>query len=540
VAGFGAIVVEGDPMASAGSVTERVGVPRQDSGENDARAWETPFDGLAAQAMRVPWLWPALLTLLVSLYQLGRPELWRDELSSWAYASDPVSQLIKTAAATNAAEASYYLLLHYWIAAFGDSVDAMRLPSVLAMTGAAACVTLVGRRLVDARAGLLAGLAFALVPSVSRFAQEVRFYALDVLLATLALLLLLRALDAPSVRRWAAYGACIAVLGYIDIIALAIVTGHAVGVALRWWRDRDVRLLGFVPAAAAGIAACLPVVVAGWGQSETDIGWIVRPGLDLHAFADLARNLFFSTSVAAALIVLALLAWTVDWQVAAFVTALAVVPVATIWVISQGPHSYFLARYVLPTVVAWALLAGIALSRLDLRLAAAAVLLIGILGAGDQQVIRGPGAHNWASYPVGKAAFYYLDYAGAASIIASHARAGDGIVYPEGGGGGWLLIAPGVQYYLNQDMPRGVPVPRELLAAQTSPESSQIFLAGCPAPAACLGHESRIWVVVSGDDASPYDVMPSDQAAVLLQNYEPLPAFSQSVRGMTVFLLVRM
>jgi mannosyltransferase len=42
---------------------------------------------------------------------------------------------------------------------------------------------------------------FALVPSVSRFAQEVRFYAIDVLLATLALLLLLRALEAPSLRR---------------------------------------------------------------------------------------------------------------------------------------------------------------------------------------------------------------------------------------------------------------------------------------------------------------------------------------------------
>jgi mannosyltransferase len=32
--------------------------------------------------MRVPWLWPTLLTLLLGLYQLGRPELWRDELWS--------------------------------------------------------------------------------------------------------------------------------------------------------------------------------------------------------------------------------------------------------------------------------------------------------------------------------------------------------------------------------------------------------------------------------------------------------------------------
>ena len=49
------------------------------------------------------------------------------------------------------------------------------------------------------------------------------------------------------------------------------------------------------------------------------------------------------------------------------------------------------------------MLAGIALGRLDVRIAAAAVLVFAILGAGDQQVIRSAGAHNWAYYPVGPA-----------------------------------------------------------------------------------------------------------------------------------------
>ena len=99
-------------------------------------------------------------------------------------------------------------MLHYWIAAFGDSIDAMRSLSVLAMAGAAACVTLAGRKLAGTGPGLLAGLVFALMPSVSRFAQEARSYALEVLVATLAALLLLRALDRPSVPRWVAYGRC--------------------------------------------------------------------------------------------------------------------------------------------------------------------------------------------------------------------------------------------------------------------------------------------------------------------------------------------
>ena len=154
--------------------------------------------------------------------------------------------------------------------------------------------------------------------------------------------------------------------------------------------------------------------------------------------ASFDRNLFFSTSVAAALILLAILAWAVNRQAAAFASALAILPVAAVWPLSQGPHSFFIARYLLPTIAAWALLAGIGLSRVGLRLAAASVLTVAILAAGDQQVIRARGAHNWASYPVGQGAFSYLDYAGAAVIIARHAQAGDGIVYRGG-----ALLLPG-------------------------------------------------------------------------------------------------
>jgi dolichyl-phosphate-mannose-protein mannosyltransferase len=247
-------------------VRERASAARSDSSRGGGWAAGAPFGPLADRVMRVPWLWPALLTAILGCYQLGRPELWRDELASWSFAIRPVPDLITTARHVDVNHLAYYLLLHYWIAAFGDSVDAMRALSVLAMAGAAACVTLAGRRLAGARAGLLAGLVFALVPSVSRFAQEIRSYALDMLVATLATLLLLRALDQPAVRRWTVYGACLAVLGYLNPVALAVVTGHAAVVAMRWQRDRDNRLF-FV------------------------------------------RNLFYSTSVAAAFILLAILAW---------------------------------------------------------------------------------------------------------------------------------------------------------------------------------------------------------------------------------------
>jgi hypothetical protein len=85
----------------------------------------------------------------------------------------------------------------------------------------------------------------------------------------------------------------------------------------------------------------------------------------------------------------------------------------------------------------------------------------------------------------------------------------------------------------------GAPVPRELLAAQTAPPSSQVNLAGCAKPASCLGSDSRVWVVVSGDENAPYGVLPQDQAAVLRQRSGPEPALTRHVEGLTVFLLVR-
>jgi len=520
----------------ASSVQEHRATARPDDNGNGIPVSRTAFDDLADQAARLYWCWPALATLVLGLYQIGRPELWRDELASWSFASRPVSSMIASARHTGATQLAYYLLLHVWTAAFGDSTDAMRSLSVLTMAGAAACVALLGRRLAGARAGLISGLVFALVPSVSRFAQEVRFYAPAVLVATLATLLL-RALDRPSAPRWLGYAACLALLGYVDLVALSVVAGHAAGAALRLWHDREHRPWWFLLAAAGGLAACLPLVMAGSAQARNQIAWIPKPGLDLADFAFFGRNLFYSTSVAAALIILAVLAWAVAWREAAFMTAIAVAPVAAVWLVSQGSFSFFFPRYLLFTVGAWAILAGIGLSRLDARIAAAAVLVIAILGAGDQQVIREPGGHSWPSYPVGYGGSY-LDYAGAAAYVARQANTGDGIVYQaREDRESWLMIGYGLQYYLARDMPNGVPAPRQLFVAETAVRAAALYPVPCKHPAACLGTEARIWIVGGGYDKSPYQAVTSAQAAVL----RPLYRLSRvkHVRSLTVFLLTR-
>ena len=489
---------------------------------------------LAGWVMRVPWCWPALLTLALGFYQIGRPELWRDELASWALAERPLGDMFATARRIDGAQLAYYLVLHGWIKVFGDSAGAMRSLSVLAMAGAAVCVTLTGQRLAGPRAGLLAGLIFALVPSVSRYAQEIRFYALQVLLATLATLLLLRALDRPLVRRWAAYAAAVAGLGYADLVALALVTGHLAAVALTWRKNRDHRVFWVVPAVAGAIAVCLPLIIIGSGQAGSQLWWIPRSGLGLTAFSFFARNLCYSTPVAIALLVLAVVAWAVRWRAAAVATAMTVLPVAAVWAVSQGAHSYFFPRYLLFAVAAWAILAGIAASRVNAAVAVAAVaavLLIALLSAKDQGAVREPGAHSWASYPVGADGSYW-DYAGAASVIA-RTGGGGGIVFPTGGPA-WLMIDEGVRYYLEQD---GAVVPRQLFVAATAQQVHGLYAVACEHPAACLGNQERIWIVSAGRAADAWTAVPPGEAAPLRARYHVVLA--RHPEGLSIFLLQR-
>src|SRR6202034_4096331 len=91
--------------------------------------------------MRLTWLaWagPTVLTAALGLYQINVPILWRDELATWSAASRTLPQLWAMVHNVDAVLGLYYLGLHLWMAVFGDSAAAMRLPSALAMTGAAA------------------------------------------------------------------------------------------------------------------------------------------------------------------------------------------------------------------------------------------------------------------------------------------------------------------------------------------------------------------------------------------------------------------
>lgn len=113
------------------------------------------------------------------------------------------------------------------------------------------------------RTGLVAGLLFALVPTVTRYGHEARPYAFAVLFSVLATLLLLPALLRPTLKGWALYTSAITLTGLSHLVALCVVVAHAVAV-LRARRGGDhVALWAFGCAVVMGTSAVVPMIAKG-------------------------------------------------------------------------------------------------------------------------------------------------------------------------------------------------------------------------------------------------------------------------------------
>ncbi|MBB1244207.1 glycosyltransferase family 39 protein [Streptomyces durbertensis] len=320
--------------------------------------------------------------------------MWRDEAVTVAVAGRPLPETWALLQQIDAVHGLYYLLAHGWFALFGDGLWALRVPSVLATAVAAAGVAALGRRLWNARAGLLAGLAYPLLPPVLHHAQEGRSYAMVAAALVWATWTLVRAVERPGAAgRWGGYAALALLACWLNLFAGFALLAH--GVAL--WRagaDHRVWRPWLTACGAVGLGV-LPLALMCTGQAEGQLGWLSRPGAgEWAAFlavtaagwvlarytagggptdgARLTRGRLAGGGLAGGGLALALLA----------------VPPGTLLLLSMA-HPYYVDRYVLYAFAGLALLLGAAADRaLDHRpararrgavLAVAAAVLAGLL-----------------------------------------------------------------------------------------------------------------------------------------------------------------
>ncbi|MBX6750770.1 MAG: glycosyltransferase family 39 protein [Micromonosporaceae bacterium] len=473
------------------------------------------------------WFWPVVTTTGLVLYPLGGPVLWQDELVTLDVARRSVDQILGLVPQVDAVHATYYLFMHFWVQVFGESAFALRLPSALAMGGAAGCVALIGRRLYRPATGVVSGLVFALTPAVTRFGQEARSYGFVVLAAALATLLLLRAVERPSVLRWAGYAASVAACVVFNAVSGAIVVGHLVGLVVLLWRRWAWRpVVGFVAAVGLAGAAAYPVVRLAMKQALRQVHWVPRFSL-LETWQSTVASVEFGY----AMLALALVAWLArPPRATAFLTVAVAMPLLAISIYSLGEVNYFFSKYLLFVLPASAVLVGAGLAAVRWRWAPVVGLVaLALLGLPDHVVMRSHLSHSWYTYPLSRPMNTGLDYETAAKIIVERYQPGDGAVYQRGSAW-WYMIDVGVKHYLPESVR-----PRDVFLLTTAGENHELWPVECATE--CLGGEPRLWVVVAGQTDDVISQLQASQAEALRSTY--VQTWVTHSSGLTVGLLER-
>jgi hypothetical protein len=189
-----------------------------------------------------------------------RSALWLDEALTVDIAKLPLHDL-HAALRRDGAPPLYYVLLHFWIRAFGTSDDAVR-----ALSGVISLITLpvawMAARRVSGRSVAWVVLALlASAPFAVYYATEVRMYSLVMLLTACGILALASALERPRPGNLVAVAVVTAALLYTQYWALYLV--GTVILALLWQQRRTVPSARRVPARSTLIAVvvgCLTFV----------------------------------------------------------------------------------------------------------------------------------------------------------------------------------------------------------------------------------------------------------------------------------------
>jgi mannosyltransferase len=400
--------------------------------------------------------WPAALAaaamLGLGLWGLARDSaMGNDEVATRWAASLSLGQLAHLLRNIDAVHGAYYLLMHVWTAV-GTSPTALRVPSVLAMAAAVALVAIIGRQLTGSGwAGLFAGLVTATTPAMSYYAQTARSYALVFACVTASTVILVKALrsEAPGSGApgtggarpwWLAYGALIMVSGYLNELALLVLTAHAVTVLLA--RPGWPAVRRWAIAAAVGAVLVVPVVVVS-SREAAAVTWIARPDrasltLQFHDYFGIRPEISAALIIC---IVIALLpplrrggaaaAW---WRggglsVQSVAAPLMILPAVLLIAESLVARPFYVDRYVLYGEAGAALLAGAGAFRIGqwLRAGLRWPLLVAVPGVALVvcALVFQLGAQRFDRTPASR----MFDFGGSSRFVGEHARAGDGVLY---------------------------------------------------------------------------------------------------------------
>jgi mannosyltransferase len=361
----------------------------------------------------------------VSLAGAGRPSFWYDEAATISASySRSLAQLWQMLGDVDAVHGLYYLLMHGWFEVFPPTEFWSRVPSGLAVGGAAAGVVVLGSRLSSRTVGVTAGVVCAILPRTTWAGVEARPYALSMMLAVWLTVLLVWAARRAWSLAWVAYGALLAVSILFDVYLALMSVVHLVFV-LAFRRSRAV-VAPFAIASAVVLGAAAPFVAISARQVH-QIAWITPIGR--RTLEDVVvQQCFERVPVFAVLTAVIVAAAVVVWlrgirmlragDREALLLALAWIAIPTVLILawSAVTEPLYTPRYLCFTAPAVALLLGVCIAAVAKR-AWVGLVLIALLAV--------VAAHNYAVVQRGPYAKYGMDYSQVADLISSQAAPGN-------------------------------------------------------------------------------------------------------------------
>jgi mannosyltransferase len=434
---------------------------------------------------------PTVVAAVLVLWGLGQESLWRDEVASVTISGRSFGSMWHVIVHHESNMALFDLVLHPW-QWLGHGDGFLRLPSALFAIATVPVAMLVARRLGGDVAAAITGLVVALNGFVTMFGQQVRGYSLTMLLAAVAALTLLRALESGRRRDWALWALTIGALPYTHVLGALVVVAQVASLVFYPWRRLAVRSLG-ASLIGAGIL-WLPIAIFMKSGDHNRTSWVPPLGRDLvrQTVEALAGNLaMFVVLVVATLVVFGALVATLRrdrapseeaWRLALPLCWVAIPPVL-LGIVCIAQQSW-VDRYLIGIVPAFGVVAGVAVSVLRARVGTvAAVALAAVLALGALRATAGE------SHPASMGE----DLRGAAAFVAARTQPGDQLIYAP------AYARVGLQYYLDQD---GGSAPRDLALdpRQTADRRGDLFARELPESeiAARLRAARRLWVLGYG------------------------------------------
>jgi 4-amino-4-deoxy-L-arabinose transferase-like glycosyltransferase len=227
------------------------------------RSRRRPADGaapLARDELRV-LIGLVILAAALRLPTLAEQSFWHDEAVTVGRVLQPsLGGTLRVDAASEATPPVYYVLAWVWTRLFGTTEFAVR--SLSAVCGIALVPVLyaAGRRLLGARAGMIAAALAAVSPFLVWYSQEARAYALLALLAGLSLLCLARALERPTRGRLASWAIVAALALATHYFAVFLVVPEALLLLVATAGSLGARIAAVAGVGLAG-AALLPLAL---------------------------------------------------------------------------------------------------------------------------------------------------------------------------------------------------------------------------------------------------------------------------------------